>query len=179
MTRVGGVGHNKRQKAQAAQTLKLLADFRQAEEFSHFGSELAVEAKRALQIGKYIFEMLTQSPADTYSFMAQQLMLDIILNVADGASLDISALKLNVAEYAVKVTGDDDYDKVRDELKTKCMVELKGATTTPVPASVTTSETANTEEKPAEKSKDGEKPTHEKNYKKKQQSEKEKAGAVK
>jgi F-type H+-transporting ATPase subunit alpha len=33
VTRAGGVGHNKRQKAFAAQTLKTLADYRQAEEF--------------------------------------------------------------------------------------------------------------------------------------------------
>src|SRR5690606_20537485 len=111
VTRVGGVGHNKRQKALAAQTLKLLAAYRQAEEFSHFGSELALEAKKALQIGKYIFEMLTQSPIDTYSFMAQQLMLDIILNVGDNETLDISALKLSVLDYAPKVTSDDVYDQ--------------------------------------------------------------------
>jgi F-type H+-transporting ATPase subunit alpha len=127
VTRVGGVGHNKRQKALAAQTLKLLAAYRQAEEFSHFGSELALEAKHALLVGKYIFEMLTQSPTDTYSFMMQQLMLDIILNVGDNETLDISALKLNVLEYAPKVTSDDDYEKVRDELKAKIVVALKGA----------------------------------------------------
>lgn len=127
VTRVGGVGHNKRQKALAAQTLKLLADYRQAEEFSHFGSELALEAKKALMIGKYIFEMLTQSPSDTYSFMAQQLMLDIILNVGDGETLDISAMKLHVIEFAAKVTADDVYEKVRDELKAKCSETLKGS----------------------------------------------------
>jgi F-type H+-transporting ATPase subunit alpha len=127
VTRVGGVGHNKRQKSLAAQTLKLLAAYRQAEEFSHFGSELALEAKRALKVGKYIFEMLTQSPTDTYSFMMQQLMLDIILNVGDNENLDISALKLNVTEYAGKITGDDTYDHVRDELKSKVVVSLKGA----------------------------------------------------
>src|SRR5690606_27866635 len=116
---------NKRQKALAAQTLKTLAAYRQAEEFSHFGSELALEAKKALMIGKYIFEMLTQSPTDTYSFMAQQLMLDIILNVGDNETLDISALKLNVLDYAPKVASDDDYEKVRDELKSKIVVGLK------------------------------------------------------
>lgn len=126
VTRVGGVGHNKRQKALAAQTLKLLATYRQAEEFSHFGSELALEAKTALKIGKYIFEMLTQSPSDTYSFMAQQLMLDIILNIANEEVLDVSALKVNVLDYAAKVTSDEVYEKVRDELKTKALVEIKG-----------------------------------------------------
>ena len=127
VTRAGGVGHNKRQKALAAQTLKILADYRQAEEFSHFGSELAVEAKRALVTGKRIFEILTQSPSDTFSLMSQQLMLDLVLNLPDGEELDLKALKLHVAEYAVKVSKDEDYEPMRDQLKAKCLVELKGA----------------------------------------------------
>lgn len=137
VTRAGGMGHNKRQKALAAETLKLLADYRQAEEFSHFGSELALEAKRAFDVGKRLFQVMTQSPIDTYSLMSQQLMLDIVLHADNNVPLDISALKLNVAEYAPKVTGDDVYDKVRDELRTKCQPELKGvpesAPAAPVP----------------------------------------------
>lgn len=125
VTRVGGVGHNKRQKKLASQTLKLLADYRTAEEFSHFGSELAAEAKHALEAGKNIFAALTQSPSDIYPFMSQQLMLDIILNNEAGALLDVNQLKLNVNEYSVKITKDEEYDKVRDELKKRCVVELK------------------------------------------------------
>ncbi len=131
VTRAGGIGHNKRQKALAAQTLKVLADYRQAEEFSHFGSELALEAKKSLDTGHRIFELVTQTPSDTFSLMAQQLMLDIILNLEDNAKLDISALKLNVAEYATKVTSDEVYEQVRDELKSKSLVELKGASEAP------------------------------------------------
>lgn len=127
VTRVGGLGHNKRQKQLAAQTFKLLADYRQAEEFSHFGSELALEAKNALQIGKKVFEMLTQNPADTYSLMSQQLMLDIILRVGQSETVDISALKLHVADFAAKITSEELYEKTRDELKAKCTVDLKGA----------------------------------------------------
>lgn len=127
VTRAGGVGHNKRQKALASQTLKLLADYRQAEEFSHFGSELAVEAKRALETGKRLFELFTQSPSDTFSLMAQQLMLDIVLNIETGAKLNVSELKLNVNDYVGKVTGEDVYEKVRDELKAKCVEKLAGA----------------------------------------------------
>jgi F-type H+-transporting ATPase subunit alpha len=125
VTRVGGVGHSRRQKDLASQTLKLLADYRQAEEFSHFGSELAAEAKHALETGKRIFAALTQSPTDVYSFMAQQLMLDIILHAEEGEQLDVNQLKLNVNEFAPKVTGDENYDAVRDELKSRCSVELK------------------------------------------------------
>ncbi|HVW23220.1 MAG TPA: sodium-transporting two-sector ATPase [Candidatus Saccharimonadales bacterium] len=121
VTRAGGVGHNKRQKALAAQTLKLLADYRQAEEFSHFGTELAVDAKHALNVGKNIFEVLTQGPSDTFSLMAQQLMMDIVLNLPDGEKLDINALKLNVKEFATQVTGDDNYELIRDQLKAKCL----------------------------------------------------------
>jgi len=131
VTRAGGTGHNKRQKDLAARTLKLLADYRQAEEFSHFGSELAVEAKHALNIGKKIFEILTQSPSETFSLMSQQLMVDIVLGLVDGEEIDLNALKLHVNEYAAKVTSDEDFDKVRDELKAKCLIELKGA---PAPA---------------------------------------------
>ncbi len=127
VTRAGGAGHNKRQKDLAAQTLKILAGYRQAEEFSHFGSELAVEAKRALATGKRIFEILTQSPTETFSLMAQQLMFDIVLGLEDGESIDISILKLNVNEFAQKITEDDDFEKVRDKLKTKCLVEVKGS----------------------------------------------------
>jgi F-type H+-transporting ATPase subunit alpha len=121
VTRAGGVGHNKRQKAFAAQTLKTLADYRQAEEFSHFGSELSVESKRALLTGKRMFQVMTQSPTDVYSLLMQQLMVDIILNLPDGQELDIDSMKLNVAEYADKIKSDDDYDAVRDQLRDKCL----------------------------------------------------------
>lgn len=125
VTRVGGVGHNKRQKNLAAQTLKLLADYRQAEEFSHFGTELAPEAKKALSTGKRIFELLTQAPGDTFSLMSQQLMLDLVLNVDDGFALDIKKMKTQVNELALKVTTDEQYDATKAELKKSVVSEIK------------------------------------------------------
>lgn len=127
VTRAGGVGHNKRQKGLAAQTLKTLADYRQAEEFSHFGSELAVEAKRSLVVGKHIFEVMTQSPNDTFTLMAQQLMMDLILNLPDGEELDLNAMKVHANEMAKLVTSDDNYEAARDQLKAAAIIELKGA----------------------------------------------------
>lgn len=122
VTRAGGIGHTKRQKALAAETLKILATYRQAEEFSHFGSELAADAKRALSVGKSIFEALTQGPTDTYSLMSQQLIFDIILHLSDGEEIDVNALKVNVAEFESQVKTEDDFDKVRDQLKAKCLI---------------------------------------------------------
>lgn len=127
VTRAGGVGHNKRQKDFASRTLKTLADYRQAEEFSHFGSELAAEAKRALVTGKNVFELLTQSPGDTFSLMAQQLMFDIILGLEDGQTIQIDQLKKKANEAAAKVTKDEEFDAVRDKLKAECIGEAKVA----------------------------------------------------
>lgn len=142
VTRVGGLGHNQRQKQLAAQTMKLLADYRRAEEFAHFGSELALESKRALKIGTNIFEVLSQTPADTYSLMAQQLMLDIILNNSESGVLDISAMKLHVGDFAGKVKDPNDYDKVKRGLLAACTVELKGAPRpAPKPQAVTSEDT--------------------------------------
>lgn len=121
VTRAGGVGHNKRQKKLASETLKLLAAYRQAEEFSHFGSDLAAEAKRALKVGKTIFEALTQTPTDTYSLMAQQLVFDIILGLADGEEIDVNALKKKAVEMAPKVTKDEEFDAIRDQIKATCL----------------------------------------------------------
>lgn len=127
VTRAGGAGHNKRQKDLAAQTLKILADYHQAEQLSHFGSELAAEAGHALTTGRRILELMTQGPADIYSLMAQQLMLDIVLNLADGEAVDMSNLKKFSNEIAKQITKDEDYDRVRNELKVQCLVELEGA----------------------------------------------------
>lgn len=125
VTRIGGVGHNKRQKGQAATVLKILAAYREAEEFSHFGSELAVEGKNALEKGKNIFKIMNQGPSETFPLYAQQLMLDIVLNAEPETKLDIETLKTNVREYASKITKDEEFDKIRDELKAKSTVELK------------------------------------------------------
>ncbi len=121
VTRAGGVGHDDRQKKLASQTLKILADFRQAEEFSHFGSELAVEAKKALDIGHNIMELLTQAPNQTFSFLEQEMMMDIILNLAEGEMIDIAKMKDEVKKSSKMVNQDKDFESVRDQLKQTCL----------------------------------------------------------
>jgi F-type H+-transporting ATPase subunit alpha len=155
VTRAGGVGHNKRQKSLAAKTLKILADYRQAEEFSHFGSELGPEAKHALNTGKRIFEVLTQGPGDTYSLMAQQLMMDIVLNMQEGEEIDINALKLHVRDTAAKVTGNEVYDGQRDQLKALCTKKQVPAAPAPAANAAASAAVPAADAKPAVKEKAG------------------------
>lgn len=127
VTRVGGTAHTPRQKALAVRALKTLADYRQAQEFARFGSELAIETRKALETGKRIMEVLTQSPKEVYSMLAQQLMMDVILSAEDPTILDVSSLRLNVREYAEKVKKEEDFEPVRNELLAKCMTGAKPA----------------------------------------------------
>ncbi len=57
--------------------------------------------------------------------MAQTLMMDIALNLQDNEVLDVPTLKSHVVEFAAKVTKDELFEKTRDELKAKSLVELK------------------------------------------------------
>jgi F-type H+-transporting ATPase subunit alpha len=128
VTRVGGRGHNKRQKQLAAQAFKLLAAYSQAQEYSRFGSELALEAKKDLAIGDRLKELLTQAPNETFSLMSQQLMLDIVLNLDESERLDVHAMKAAVNDIAAKVTDDKNdvqFQAARDQLKAVSIMELK------------------------------------------------------
>ena len=127
VTRVGGVGHNKRQQNLASTTLKTLAAYREAEEFSHFGSELALEAQKALNTGKLIFKVLTQSPIQVFSLMAQQLMLDIILNRGDNDQIDIEKMQHHAQEVSQQMKDDSNeaYEQAKLALQKECILELK------------------------------------------------------
>lgn len=123
VTRAGSLGHSRRQKALASRALKILADYRQAAEFSHFGSELALSSRRALVAGQRLLELMSQTPGDNFSLLAQQLMLDIILGLSDGDNLDTSALKLQAEDYASKIQSDEDFEAVRDNLKEAALIQ--------------------------------------------------------
>ncbi len=124
VTRVGGRGHNDRQKKLAGQALRALAAYRQAQEFSHFGSELALATKKDLEQGKRLLDVLKQIPGESYSLYAQQLMLDIVMSLNDGELVDITLLKKQVNEIAADAK-EEDFEKHKAELKSKSMVEMK------------------------------------------------------
>jgi F-type H+-transporting ATPase subunit alpha len=125
VTRVGGLGLNQKQKEIASQIRAAINAFLQAQEFSHFGSELALTAQRDLEKGKRLYKIFNQKPDETYSAMEQVLMLDIALNLADGQVLDIDLLKKNVHTRAPEVKADEDYDKVKETLLKESLLEIK------------------------------------------------------
>ena len=125
VTRVGGLGQSKRQKQLAAQAISALNAYAQAQEYSHFGSELALEAQKDLQRGKRLIELFNQKPDETYDIAEQTLMLDVVLNVPNGQIIDVNTLKSRVREVASKLTDDKDFEKYRDELLGASIQEVK------------------------------------------------------
>lgn len=123
VTRVGGVGQNKRQKGHTVAAMKALATYRQAEEYAHFGSELALSAHKDLARGKSILELFNQPPTVTYNFIEQQLMLDIVLKLDDTAQLDVKKLKEKVRDIATTIKEDSQFDGARDQLQAASMLE--------------------------------------------------------
>lgn len=122
VTRVGGRGQNDRQKQLATQVTSALNSYAQALEFSRFGSELAVAARADLVRGKQVYELLTQAVGETYTLMAQQLMLDILLGAQADEQIQIDLLKKKAPEFAAKVKSEDDYQRIRGELKTMVLL---------------------------------------------------------
>lgn len=128
VTRVGGVGQSKRHKLLAGDLAKALAAFKAADEFAHFGSELSGEAKHNLETGKMLFETMNQVAGETYSLMAQQLILDVILHRNEGDVLDVKKLKETANKLAPEVHDEEEngnFDTIRDQLKAECLIESK------------------------------------------------------
>lgn len=127
VTRVGGRGHNDRQKAHSNKTLQSLTAYARAQEFAHFGSELAVEAQKDVALGRQLYQLFTQVPGETYSLLAQQMMLDIILDSETGPATDIDKLKQQANKAALDKS-DADYETARDQLKSQVQTPVEAKT---------------------------------------------------
>lgn len=125
VTRVGGVGQNKRQKSLAAMLNKTLAGYRQAEEYAHFGTELSPQAQADYDKGKMLFKVMNQDIGEGYNVAEQQFLLDIVLHAKPEEIIDLVKLKENVKEFADQLEEDKDlqgnFDELRDALKAQVM----------------------------------------------------------
>lgn len=116
VTRVGTRGYNDRQKDQNSALLKAQAAYEQAQEFSHFGAELADSAKADIIRGTWIKQVYTQIPGETYTLNAQQLIMGAVLESPTSQLIDVPALKKKSAELAKEIKADDDFNNVKAKL---------------------------------------------------------------
>lgn len=116
VSRVGGQAQNKRQKQLSTALFKSLAKYHQAEEFSHFSSQLSKEARLDLARGKHLYMALQQPPEELHSLVEQQLMLETIMSSQDDRPIDVVGLKKAAREAAGRVTQESDYDAIEAEL---------------------------------------------------------------
>jgi F-type H+-transporting ATPase subunit alpha len=119
VSRVGGQAQTNRQKRLSSTLFKTLAAYRQAEEFSHFSSQLSKETRIDLTLGKYIYQVLQQPPEERHSIIEQQLMLETILLSGGEMDIDVPALKESVQKAASDAKEEKDYDKIEAELLKK------------------------------------------------------------
>lgn len=159
VTRVGGVGQNKRQKGLAAGVSKTLAGYRQAEEYVHFGTELSPDAQADYEKGKALFELMNQDIGEGYSLMDQQFLLDIVLGAEPGQKIDIKHMKELVKDYSSKVVEKDEqsnFEELRDDLRSKVLIVVDkakkpgDAAAAPAPAAEGAAAQPAAEAKPAE-----------------------------
>jgi len=127
VTRVGGVGQKKRQQALRAGLLKKLASYRQAEEFSHFGSELAIESRQDLELGKKIYEAFKQAPDIVYTINEQDLILETVMKSEGKIMINVDQIKRKAKELAPTMDPDGDWGPIVADLLAQTTVQAPTA----------------------------------------------------
>ncbi|HET9412061.1 MAG TPA: sodium-transporting two-sector ATPase [Candidatus Saccharimonadales bacterium] len=125
VSRVGGRAQTPRQKKISAVLFKRLAEYRQASEFAHFGSDLAAESKRAIQLGESLIEAMRQSPTELISIAEQELLMETILATAGEHKINVGLLKLKVRELAPTIASEDQIDTAITQLLTQTSIEAR------------------------------------------------------
>lgn len=110
VSRVGGRTQDKRSQKLTNHLFKQLAAYKEAVQFSHFGSELAEQSKANLYLGKRLYEAFKQLPDVIYTLTEQQLLLDVILRTAGEQDIDVVKVKERLPETAAKVDSDEAYE---------------------------------------------------------------------
>lgn len=124
VTRVGGVGQNRRQKSLADRLNQTLSGYRVAEEYAHFGTELSPEAQADYDKGKVLFKLMTQATGEVYSFAEQQFLMTIVLDSRPEEVIDLAKLKQKVHDYASQLNEDRELSGNFDELCSALKAEV-------------------------------------------------------
>jgi F-type H+-transporting ATPase subunit alpha len=124
VTRVGGRGHTGRQKEVAGRTLRALSAYRQALEYSHFGAELSAVTLNDLRVGNHLKAAFNQLPGESYSIIAQQLFIEVILDSDASSQLpDKDTLKAEAIGVSATIDSEAAYEDALKVLKKKYNVK--------------------------------------------------------
>ncbi|OGL24900.1 hypothetical protein A2884_02090 [Candidatus Saccharibacteria bacterium RIFCSPHIGHO2_01_FULL_48_12] len=126
VTRVGSRGQNDRQKKQNGDTFLALSQAAEAREFSQFGSDLELSAQKSIIRGRYLNELFTQSPGETYNLLTQQLMIDVVLGADPTTGLNVAGLKEAAVRATTLVKSEESYGQVLESLKKEVMLAQGG-----------------------------------------------------
>lgn len=107
VTRVGGVGQNKRQKSLADKLNLTLAGYRAAEEYAHFGTELSPQSQADYDKGGVLFRLMNQTIGEIYNVVEQQFLMSIVLESSPEEIINVEILKQRVRHYAPQLQEDE------------------------------------------------------------------------
>lgn len=124
VSRVGGRAQTGSQKKLSRVLLKKLADFRLAEEFAHFGSDMSDESRQTLELGRQLYDALHQSPSELYSVPEQQLVLQAVI-LGDGRrKVNMQGLKELARGAAPTIQSEEEIDRIAQEILDKSIIEV-------------------------------------------------------
>jgi len=123
VSRVGGRAQTSQQKKISAALFKKLADYRQASEFAHFGSDLTPESKQTLQLGEQLIDAMRQTPNELFSVLEQELIMATILAATGERKLNVGLLKMKVREVAPTLANEDAVDAAVQQLLASTALE--------------------------------------------------------
>lgn len=130
VSRVGGDSQTKRAKLLTSDLMQKLAQYRQAEEFSHFGSSLSKDAQIDFDLGRQIYAVLRQPPEELHSLIQQELMLETVIKGGGQTDIDIVGLKEAVKKAEHEIKDEKDFDRVEAELLKKYSKNISKPTET-------------------------------------------------
>jgi len=125
VSRVGGRGQSTIHKRIASRLRKALASYYEANEFSHFGSELALESRGDIGVGKRVLDIMNQATGESAGIVAQQVMLEVALSVDGSTKLDIEKLKKVAAKRAEQIDDDNSFKATVQLAAQEAQIEVK------------------------------------------------------
>ncbi|MBP9827015.1 sodium-transporting two-sector ATPase [Candidatus Saccharibacteria bacterium] len=124
VSRVGGRAQSHAHKVLAGKVSQVLAQSRQADQFSHFGTELSRDMKMNLQVGTLLQTIFNQAPDELFTVFEQQIMLHTAFLAQDHDDFSIPWMKSVVKEVAKADPKTDPADLARNIIQSSPTVRL-------------------------------------------------------